>query len=101
VEQVKLSRTPSARHTTAPLQQTAVPPAFGAGGPAQLRAASASGPDIPELSAPRPVCLSSRSGHGVGRPRTSATEPLLIQPANRRENFGPPISTRGYAPALS
>jgi hypothetical protein len=32
---------------------------------------------------------------------TSATESLLIQPANRRKNFGPPISTRGYAPALS
>jgi hypothetical protein len=47
------------------------------------------------------VRFACRSGHDVGMPRCSATEPLLIQPANRRKNFGPPISTRGYAPALS
>jgi len=38
---------------------------------------------------------------GAGRPRYSATEPLLIKPANRRKNSGPPISTLDYAPALS
>jgi hypothetical protein len=34
-------------------------------------------------------------------PAGSAIEPLLIKPANRRKKSDPPISTLGYAPALS